>query len=383
MQRKFTNYFKNTFLGLITLLSVQIASAQDVVIQEVLYNPAAGVSEKIALKNVSAGTIDVSNWCICNVPSYRTINNATTFNILSGDPAALKAGEVLILELTGSGMVLSNAAEIALYHTNGCGGYTTASNMEDFVSWGSASGSTRGSVAENANLWNNGNYVPVAAQGEIMQFDGTNGGTGNITLVSDFTNVTNGVLPVEFIDFSAQKVAEAVKLTWSTASETNSDYFAIGKSSNGMQYEEIARLPAAGFSTTKQYYEYIDRSVEPGKIIYYRLEQVDLDGKMSYSSIEVIGRDENAYIATKISPNPIRNSECLFIELASDLKYEAMEVRIQDYLGKTLHQKRYAGLADTAYQIAMDFPFLNNGFYLVSLYADGILLESVPMVVTD
>ena len=69
-----------------------------------------------------------------------------------------------------------------------------------------------------------------------------------------------------------------VELTWTTATETNSDYFTIEKSATGDDFwEEIARVEAAGNSTSETNYVYHDEFADG--LAYYRLSQVDVDAR--------------------------------------------------------------------------------------------------------
>lgn len=346
-------------------------TAQDVVIQEVLYNPATGETQKIALQNVSASPQNVSNWCLCNVPSYRTINS-TSFNVLSGNPTALASGELLILELPTSSGFTMNAAdgEIALYHTNGCGGYNTPSNMEDFVRWGMNAGSTRETVAVNAGLWTAGDFVAPAGVGEILVFDGTSDGGGNVSLPSDFTNTLNGILPVTLIDFSVREEADRVVLKWVTAEELNSEYFTVERSFDGMRYEAITRMEAAGTTTETTFYQYEDMEVFRGRTVYYRLKQVDFDGSLFCSSVKVINLSAPPKQPIAISPNPIPSNDCLNIKLGSleDRVYDNLRLVIYNILGEVVASKIEANPIAAGEDTFIDFPNVTPGTYFLSIF---------------
>ncbi len=91
-------------------------------------------------------------------------------------------------------------------------------------------------------------------------------------------------LPVQLTSFQAvlQNEYQAV-LRWATASESNSDYFAVERSADGVGYYEVGRRPAAGASSLSRAYELRDPQPVAG-LAYYRLRQVDKDGKLSYSA---------------------------------------------------------------------------------------------------
>ncbi|NCA19550.1 MAG: hypothetical protein EBS86_00205, partial [Crocinitomicaceae bacterium] len=86
-------------------------------------------------------------------------------------------------------------------------------------------------------------------------------------------------LPVELIDFKATCLEDnTVKLDWSTASENNSSYFDVMKSTNGTNWKVLENVLAAGNSTSLLNYHAIDRELSIGNV-YYKLKQVDIDGK--------------------------------------------------------------------------------------------------------
>ncbi len=363
---------KSNFTKLLACLFVFTTlqlSAQDVVIEEVLYNPAPGITQKIALRNLSASPVDVSNWCLCNRPSYDQVNESG-FNILSGNATALGPGEVLILELTGNGFNMkSTNGEIALYHRT-CGGYNDEVNMEDFVRWGPLDGNTRETVAVAAGLWIEGQTVSPAAEGEILVFDGTSdGGGGTVSIPSDFTNTVNGVLPVTLLDFSVAEEGGRVIIKWVTAEEFNSECFKIERSFDGMRYEQITRIEAAGTTTETSYYVYEDMEIFGDRTVYYRLKQMDFDGSLFCSSVEVINRSAPVKQPIIISPNPIPSNECLNIKLGSleDRVYENLQLVIYNTLGEVVAIKTEADPVASGEDTFIDFPNVAPGTYFLSI----------------
>jgi len=96
-------------------------------------------------------------------------------------------------------------------------------------------------------------------------------------------------LPIELLSFSGKK-AEAVNvLEWVTASEHNNDYFSLERSANALDFHEIAKVDGAGNSSSLISYAHNDKE-PPAAISYYRLKQVDFDGRYSYSNIVALDR---------------------------------------------------------------------------------------------
>ena len=110
------------------------------------------------------------------------------------------------------------------------------------------------------------------------------------------------VMPVTLVSFKADKVSTGVKLTWLTASEKNSAYFEIEKSTDGQLFTTLGRVNAAGNSSESKYYSLTD-FIPANGANYYRLKQVDLDGKTDLSDPVSINFDlEKNEIS--IYPNP-------------------------------------------------------------------------------
>ena len=80
-------------------------------------------------------------------------------------------------------------------------------------------------------------------------------------------------LPVELYEF----YGDCKALYWSTASESNNDYFIVESSLNGTDWTEVDRIDGAG--TTTEVSKYSIEQLTRHDMQYYRLTQVDYDGK--------------------------------------------------------------------------------------------------------
>ncbi|MFN5910479.1 MAG: CUB domain-containing protein [Bacteroidota bacterium] len=116
-------------------------------------------------------------------------------------------------------------------------------------------------------------------------------------------------LPVELVEFKGFNYFDSNILHWSTASENNSDYFAILKSQNGLNWERMANVDAAGFSQSQINYKISDDKPYNG-VTYYKLVQYDIDGATrEYNTIALVNEllSENS-ISTGCFPNPFNES---------------------------------------------------------------------------
>lgn len=137
------------------------------------------------------------------------------------------------------------------------------------------------------------------------------------------------LLPVQLLSLVATAAQEEVILEWVTASEQNSGYFAIERSADGVVFEQIGQMEAAGNSSTAVHYNFVDEQPNTG-INYYRLKQMDLDGSGSLSSV-VSAVVRNTVIAGTPFPNPAGNE----INVEIDMLNEGfVDVSIHDASGR-------------------------------------------------
>ena len=114
------------------------------------------------------------------------------------------------------------------------------------------------------------------------------------------TATENCAAPVKFIDFNVKDAGSSILLTWQTATEQNSDYFSIEKSSDGLSFTSIGIVKAAGNSENILSYSYIDRSPSDGNT-YYRIVEYDKDGSTTITPIKSVDVNNNDLI---VMPNP-------------------------------------------------------------------------------
>jgi hypothetical protein len=103
----------------------------------------------------------------------------------------------------------------------------------------------------------------------------------------DVCYTVNCVLPIELLYFNGKFNGKYNELKWSTATETNNDYFTIEKSKDGINWNKVIEVDGAGNSTSTLNYTFNDYSFS-NTINYYRLKQTDFDGKFKYSNIIAI-----------------------------------------------------------------------------------------------
>ncbi|MEZ4740270.1 MAG: hypothetical protein R2818_13160 [Flavobacteriales bacterium] len=130
--------------------------------------------------------------------------------------------------------------------------------------------------------------------------------TGNgFTLTWNLQNgasISCDLTPVELIALTATQVDADVQLNWATGSEVRSSHFLIERSKNGVDFEVIGHVGAAGESNMLTSYEFLDREPHAG-LNHYRLAQVDTDGSTKLSKVVTVTIDAGTK-PLSVSPNP-------------------------------------------------------------------------------
>jgi hypothetical protein len=94
-------------------------------------------------------------------------------------------------------------------------------------------------------------------------------------------------LPIELTRFDGTCTGNGAFIHWTTATETNSDYFTLQRSDDGQTFRNIGMIQAAGNSSSIRNYSYAD--TEPlFATTYYRLLETDIHGQSKTASVITI-----------------------------------------------------------------------------------------------
>ena len=154
-------------------------------------------------------------------------------------------------------------------------------------------------------------------------------------------------LPVKLLDFTANYTNPNALLNWSTGQEHNFSHFIIERSTDGENFSQVALVFGAGESDSKINYSYNDKDLKSrGGIIYYRLKQVDVDGKFNYSSVRIIRLgDEKTSITLTTFPNPVATD--LRITLPSSWQNKHLQIDLYNVSGQLVNAQDIANSSQT------------------------------------
>jgi hypothetical protein len=161
-----------------------------------------------------------------------------------------------------------------------------------------------------------------------------------LSTFSQYTAAANGsvALPVELISFQANcSNQNTVEISWTTATEYNTNYFRVDKSRNGSQWDALGTIGAAGFSTNLIDYVLTDYFPQAG-INYYRLTQYDMDGVFETFDIKaIVCKDQQSGTVLNTYPNP--SSGNFHVDLQTDELEGDGILLITDAKGAVVHSQ--------------------------------------------
>lgn len=187
-------------------------------------------------------------------------------------------------------------------------------------------------------------------------------------------SVSHNPLPVTWIYFKGQLVTEGALLKWATTSELNAERFVVQRSFDARMFSDIGELPASGFSSDTRNYHFTDSEIltHQGKTAYYRLMQLDFDGKTTYSTIiavKIIKMEPE--ISVKAYPNPFL--EQITIEILNvTTSHESDQVSIYSKSGTKLYSRKLKNFSGSSVLLS-DLPTMLPGVYLLTTSISGKL----------
>jgi hypothetical protein len=116
-------------------------------------------------------------------------------------------------------------------------------------------------------------------------------------------------LPVKFVGFTVTLKGRDALIQWSSASEMNANTYEVERSIDGINWNIIAYIAAAGNSSSTSNYSYTDKNLS-SKLTYYRIREVDVDGQAALTIIKSIKMDASS-ISTDIKIASIQNKVLL------------------------------------------------------------------------
>ncbi|MBN8707386.1 MAG: VCBS repeat-containing protein, partial [Bacteroidetes bacterium] len=177
-------------------------------------------------------------------------------------------------------------------------------------------------------------------------------------------------VPVELAEFRSSQKADVVNLFWSTRSETNNYGFEVQKSevnAGTKEWKTVGFVKGSGTTVETQSYQFAEKIGKTA--VSYRLRQLDLDGKESYSQILVVEPQLPTVFAMEQNyPNPFNpvTNIPISIPVAGQVSMKVFDILGRE-VATLLNEKREAGF----YTVQFDGAKLSSGVYFVRLESAG------------
>jgi hypothetical protein len=179
---------------------------------------------------------------------------------------------------------------------------------------------------------------------------------GSLSAVAGFSN--DVPLPLTWLFVKGEMLDGQSHISWGTAAEQNTKSFEIQHGLDGHTFTTIGTTPAAGNSASPSTYAWIHTTPATG-INYYRIRQVDLDNKFTYS--KVIPLLYNASLTkTTALPNPTKNTLTLLLAAPA-------ERSILTVLSATGQAVMTSQLEEGTRQQTLDLSALSSGIYFIRI----------------
>jgi len=259
-----------------------------------LWNPNSGGN--IWSIAISGTTVYVGGEYLSNIGGQIRTNiaalNASTGNALSWNP--IPNGRVFAIEVSGNNLYVGGEfTRIGGVFRNYLASINPSTGLA--TSWNPNSGGTVNIISYF------GNTLYVGGGFSNMNIRERNG-------LAVFTD--NPFLPVNWQNFKATRIKNKAYLKWSTATETDNERFDVERSTDNSNFSFTGTVKGAGTSLVSQHYSF-EEDIEEHHLgvshLYYRLKQIDFNGKYDYSKTEVIELDKEL-IGYSVYPNPTSGS---------------------------------------------------------------------------
>lgn len=172
-------------------------------------------------------------------------------------------------------------------------------------------------------------------------------------------------LPVDLLSFSTLCSNRNVTVKWSTATETNNDFFTVEKSPDGVNFVPAGFVKGAGNSSTVLHYSFTDTDPLQGTS-YYRLRQTDFNGMTQVFSSASISSCGSGGLGVNIGQNYGQDDFWVSISGADNSSFF---VSVTNAIGQQLFSKDLTGI--TGSYLLKEQLNLASGIYVVNVRSGG------------
>lgn len=211
-----------------------------------------------------------------------------------------------------------------------------------------------------------GRGIPVPSILNIARI--TSVSDAGVNFVDDGTAIINpeaGPMPVTLAKFGAALLQNnLVKVDWITSMEINCSHFIVQRSYDGNIFSDVQTVAGNGTTNLIHSYSITDSALSfTGATVYYRLRQIDLDGKVNLSKILSV-KTKKTTQSVAVSPNPF--TEYVNVNVDWNVS-ELVSVKILNVQGKEIISKQLPVNKGSNYFKIDNLSKLPGGIYLLQI----------------
>lgn len=393
----------NTRLNLNAAAAVTIAATDSLILGQGVYVKAgSNITMQIGESTGSAGLLDAASDAGISAPIKRWVSTSNSGDLLFpiSDDKGLKRVTINYTAAPSPGMITASfihakslgEAGFPLYES-GAGVFVNTVAKEGHwnieTSEGLAGGIYNATfVADSISGINSYFNLVIVNRADAFSDWSLNGthtptfgsndrpvlGRSGMNLFGEFTVASDSALnplPVTLLSFKASVIKNDVLLHWSTATEKSNKGFVIERSVDGKTFERVDFVKGNGNSNYTSNYSFPDLSAfakKGAEKLYYRLRQVDMDGKETVSSVVAVSKKDAQQTPFVVYPNPF--SDLVRVDVVSLTNADA-NITITDMTGKVIRQSAYALKQGYNTLDVSGVDHLQNGVYFITVDVSG------------
>ena len=178
----------------------------------------------------------------------------------------------------------------------------------------------------------------------------------------------NSPLPVTMGSITGKSFENYNRLDWFTLSELNNDGFYVERSSEGITFEDLGFVRGQGNSTSANSYTFKDENPLLQLISYYRLRQVDFNGKENYTKVIALKRGE-LFNRPTVFPSPFKDQLNVLFEASGKHK---LSISLYNLKGQLMY-KHEENCEGNIFTITFNDPIFVDGVYVLKVEDNGVV----------
>jgi len=341
----------------------------------------------------------------CAGGCHGTKVSANCTAVLSGLPSnnTVTAGQTYTLSLVITNSATTLTAKkwgFDIFSTDGTFS-TTNPNAQVDVNWalnnltgaeihhGATAPSYTATKAAPSYTFDKMTWTAPATPGADTFYYAANAADGNGSAnTKDYTMLSNPIIlkvnpsstPVTLASFAVSTAASQATISWSTATEINTDHFEVERSLDGKSYTVVGKVAATGNSKNLVPYSFSNNVASLTGTVYYRLKSVDKGGQFNYSNTQTINIKTAKNYITNLYPNPLHAGQDIRFTYQS-LKAASVTFQLYNATGKKVtNSNLFVSEGSNALSLPVG-QHLNTGVYYLTVSVDNAVVQKLPLVV--